>query len=378
MAHLGVAAGDFGCVAADHGGFFGRERVVRAGGADQPLSEAVAAPCLRGVDGHRAQGFARHLPQLVAGVHAEGARVGDLHRHAFQFDRHGTLGCQGRSCRGAVRELLDRLGEGRGVRHGAVARRALGQQHLPEAVVRRGHEALRAPVLVAQGDFEVQDVLAVADEAECARLDDACMNRADVHLVQRAPLHPVEGVVVDGRGAVRAVARKAQRLGPRHALEAHAPAFGDFAFEGVQLGVQGRERRQGALGVVVHDERREQHLGRCVVEQQAEEPQVGLRLVGQGEVVGHVVAFVAQARGQVVVESGVGYDRNVVEGYGRSSVVGYAVDHDGQMVTMRSISARSASGCHRPSTRATPSGTRAVHARRCEAAGRCTASWLGW
>ena len=207
------------------------------------IGEAVAAPGLRRVDRHRAQRLAGHLSQLVAHVRREGTRVGDAHGHAFEFERHGPLALHlGHAF--ASRELLDGLDEGRGVRHGAVSGHRLGQAHLPQAVVRRLEGVLDAPVLVSQRDLEVQDPLAVADEAEGARFDDARMDRADVHLVQRPALHRVEGVVVDRAAAVAPVEGEAQRLGPRQAVEAHAVALHDVALEGVQLRMARRERRQ--------------------------------------------------------------------------------------------------------------------------------------
>ena len=142
----------------------------------------------------------------------------------------------------AAGEFLDGPGEGRGVRHGAVARDALGHERLAQHVVVGRHGPLHAAVLVAQRDFEMEHLFAVADEAEGARLDDAGVDRPAVDLVQRGPFDRVEGVVVDRTTAVVAVEGKAQRFVPRHVGEAHAVAFGDLALEGVHLRVPRRER----------------------------------------------------------------------------------------------------------------------------------------
>ena len=239
-AHFVVTAGDLRDVATDRFRLCGRQRMVRAAGADQPLAEAVAAPRLRGVDRHCPERFAGHLPQLVADVHAERARVGDLHRHPFQFECHGAFDAE--PCGGdAAREFLDRRRERGGVGHGAVARDGFRETHLPQAVGRSLEFMLDAAVLVSQRDFEVEHLLAVADEAEGPRFDDACVDRPDVDLVQRASLHRVEGVVVHRTAAVEPVERKTQRLGPRHAVETHAVTFGDVALERMHLRVQGRE-----------------------------------------------------------------------------------------------------------------------------------------
>ena len=54
------------------------------------------------------------------------------------------------------------------------------------------HGLLDAAVLVAQGDLQVEHLLAVALEAEVARLDDPGVDRADRHLVDLLALDPVE------------------------------------------------------------------------------------------------------------------------------------------------------------------------------------------
>ena len=176
--------------------------------------------------------------------------------------------------------------------HGAVARDGFGQAHLTQAVAGVGEELLDAPVLVAQGDFEVEHLLAVADEAEGARLDDACVDGADVHFVERAAFHRVERIVVHRTAAVEAVVGKTQRLGPRHVVEAHAVALGDVAFEGVECRMERRKRGQMGLLVVFHRVRSQEHLALGVVQQQADEAQAVVPR--QREVVGRVVAGIGE------------------------------------------------------------------------------------
>ena len=318
-AHLVVAAGDFADVAADRAGRPGVERMVRAAGADEALAEAVAAPRLRGVDRHGAQRLAGHLPELVADVHGERPRVGDLHGHPFEFEGDAALGLQ--TLRSAEsREAFDGGGECRGMGHGAVARDGFGQTRLPQPVLRSGELGLRAAVLVAQRDFEVEDLLAVADEAEGPRFDDSGVDRPDVHFVQRASFHRVEGVVVDRAAAVVAVGGEPQRFGPRHGVEPDAVALRDVAFEGVHLRVQGRERRQSSVVVVLRGVRGDEHAAPGVVEQQAEEAHPVAR--GKGEIVRHVVLRPGEARGQLVVEFGVGDLGNVAQRDVQGAVVG--------------------------------------------------------
>ena len=240
--HLVVTAPHVGDVASYEVDRRVRERMVRAEGADQPLAETVAAPRLRGVDRHGAQRLAGDLSQLVTHVHAERSRVGDVHGHAFEFERDGSFAVERRWCALLSGQFLAQLRVGRGVRHGAVARDALGHERLAQHVVVGRHGPLHAAVLVAQRDFEMEHLFAVADEAEGARLDDAGVDRPDVDLVQRGPFDRVEGLVVDRTTAVVAVEGKAQRFVPRHVGEAHAVAFGDLALEGVHLRVPRRER----------------------------------------------------------------------------------------------------------------------------------------
>ena len=90
--------------------------------------------------------------------------------------------------------------------------------------------ALDAAVLVAERDLQVEDLLAVALEAEVARLDDAGVHRADRDLVDLLALDPVEvghagggaASAVPAPGVVaRAVRRmEADRLEPRDARPA--------------------------------------------------------------------------------------------------------------------------------------------------------------
>ena len=241
-AHLVVAAGDFAHVRTDHRRLFGRQRVVGAEGPDQPLAEAVAAPRLRGVDSHGAQGLRK--PPAPAGsprpcrerpcrrsaspcVRVRGPRrVRTPARPGFRGGRVSRRpGAKAVACATALSPATD------SARH--ICRRRF-------AVVSKAVST--SAVLVAQRDFEVQDLLAVADEAEGPRFDDACVDRPDVDLVQRASLHRVEGVVLDRTAAVVTPGGEPQRLGPRHAVETDAVAFGDVALEGVHLRVQGCER----------------------------------------------------------------------------------------------------------------------------------------
>ena len=84
--------------------------------------------------------------------------------------------------------------ESGGVCYGAVARDGLGQAHPAQEVVGVLEQMFDAAVLVAQGDFEVEHLLAVADEAERSGLDDARVDGPDVDFVERTALHGVERI----------------------------------------------------------------------------------------------------------------------------------------------------------------------------------------
>ena len=90
-----------------------------------------------------------------------------------------------------------------------------------ERAVRATRErALDAAVLVAERDLEVEDLLAVALEAEVARLDDAGVDRADRDLVHLLALDREERV--HARGSRRVAA--AERVAPARSGAGSAPA----------------------------------------------------------------------------------------------------------------------------------------------------------
>jgi len=57
-----------------------------------------------------------------------------------------------------------------------------------------GHGPLNTPVLVAEGDLEVEDAFAVALETEVPGLDDARVHRTDSDLVDLLTLNPKETI----------------------------------------------------------------------------------------------------------------------------------------------------------------------------------------
>jgi hypothetical protein len=102
---------------------------------------------------------------------------------------------------------------------------------------------LDAAVLVAEGDFEVEDFLAGALETKMAGLDDAGVHRADGDLVNLAAVD-AEELAHGGRGAGAA----ADGFEPRVAVGNEAVLLPDLALEEMGLRVRGGERRVRAGG----------------------------------------------------------------------------------------------------------------------------------
>ena len=277
------------------------------------------------------------------------------------------------SAAGTSRPVSFSTARAKAVRHGAVPGDGLREAHLPQTVRGRFEGRLDVPVLVAQRDFKVQDLFAVADEAEGPRLDDARVDRPDVDFVQRTSLHRVEGVVLDRTAAVVTPGGEPKRLGPRHAVEADAVAFRDVALEGVHLRVQGRERRERRLVVVVRGVRSDQHAVLGVVEQQQEEAHAPARR--KGEIVGYVVARLGEFYAKVLVEGGIGDFGDVVQRDGGAGVVGYVIIHSDAIL---SISSRKNAGCQSPRPMAAASSDSADHDSARSVAEGCSSSCRGW
>ena len=115
--------------------------------------------------------------------------------------------------------------------------------------------ALHAAVLIAKGDLQVEDVLAVALEAEVSRLDDAGVDGTDGDLVDLVPLDAVEVHHADdgARLCLRSwpassaltVAWKRTGLSQGWPSGADPPLLGDFPLEEVDLRAVGRHRGKG-------------------------------------------------------------------------------------------------------------------------------------
>ncbi len=172
----------------------------------------------------------------------------------------------------------------------------------------------------------MKHLFAVADEAECARLDDAGMDRSDIDLVQRAAAHLVERIGVHSGVLVASVPRKAQWLAPRVAVETYPVELVHLTLEDMERRMNGRERRHALLGVVVGNERRYHDRRLPIVEQQQEEAQPfgGLG----GEVVSRMVALVAHTLREIVIEVDIVDRRYIFECNRRCGVACYMVQHN--------------------------------------------------
>ena len=135
----------------------------------------------------------------------------------------------------------------------------------------------------------------------------------------------------------------------------------------------GRERGEHPLVVILHRVRGDQHPVLRVVEQQADKAHAVA--VGQGEVVGDMIARIAEACIQVGVELRIGYFGNVVQRDGIGAVVG---DVPGHSDAIWSIMDTRNPGCQMPAIVAASSRTRTDQERLRSAFERCSSSWLGW
>ena len=171
-------------------------------------------------------------------------------RQALELERDAAQDLRPRRLL-ALRERFHHLAVRGGVSDAGVARQRLrivdrAQAGSPDQRV------LDPAVLIAEGDLEMEDVLAVALEAEVPGLDDPGVDRADRHLVDLVALHAVEVRDADQRGfTVRRHERlmagplralEANRLEPRVAARAQTELLGDLALEQMHL----RDRRGSA------------------------------------------------------------------------------------------------------------------------------------
>ncbi len=253
--HLAVTALHIRQILQNHLPERAAERIVASERTDEALGETVAAPKLHRVDDDGTQGLAGHLSQLVADVHANGPGIGQMHRYALHFQRHGPLdgqGCRSEFFARCVRsEFLDQTGIGRRMGHRAVAGHRLGQYGLPQHVRRRADEPFDVPVLEAEYDFEVADLLAVADEAEHARLDDPGMDGSHIDLVQRLAPDLVEGIVRRRAAPVEPVGGAVQNLVGGHGIDQAETGQGSggpagFSLQGGGGGNRAQKQDQGA------------------------------------------------------------------------------------------------------------------------------------
>ena len=107
-------------------------------------------------------------------------------------------------------------------------------------------QLLEGPVLIAQGNFQVQNILPVTLKAEMARLDNTGMHRSDTHLVYFRALDP-EIVYITGYGVCSGIAApgisggipgsvEADRLEPWMTGKANPVLFSNLSLEEMQLG----------------------------------------------------------------------------------------------------------------------------------------------
>jgi hypothetical protein len=163
---------------------------------------------------------------------------------AFEFEGDGAepLGAEGGLGSG---QGLERASIRRGVGDGGVPRHRF---HLINGAAMRParQRLLDAPVLIAERDFHMQDLLARALKTEVARLDDAGMHGSHRHFVDLGALD-AEETAHRRPGAVVL----AHRLEPGMPLGDEAVLLPNFAFEQVRLRMRrcqaGKEPEKGWL-----------------------------------------------------------------------------------------------------------------------------------
>src|SRR4051812_14305500 len=222
----------------------------RAPRADQAAPEAAAADLRRQVEEVAADPAAVGGGRQEADVAGERAEVAGVAGQPLELQSDPPQRRPPRR-RPAAGERLDDLAVRRAVADRRVARRGLEIMDGP-AIRSAGERPFDPPVLVAEADLEMEDVLAMALEAEVPGLDDAGMHRADPHLVD---LRALDAIEVDdagnpGRGGARTPEGRleADRLEPRMSFRTEPVLLGDLPLEQVDLRALRRERGEGLTG----------------------------------------------------------------------------------------------------------------------------------
>ena len=174
---------------------------------DHAAPKAIAAEHGRHVEHVAANASAIGHGGQEADVARQGAEIADMVGHPLQLQGHAAEELAAGGNAGGAEGLDGAAVRGR-MSGGAVAGKRL--RVVDRARVGAAeHRPFHAAMLVAQGDFQMVDRLAVALEAEMARLDDAGMDRADGHFMDLLARHLEE---VGHAAGLRA--GKANRLQP--------------------------------------------------------------------------------------------------------------------------------------------------------------------
>ena len=222
---------------------------------DHASPKAVAAQHGRHVEHVAANASAIGHGRQEADVARQRAEIADMVGNPLQLQGHAAEELTAGRDAGCA-EGLDGAAVGGGMSGGAVA----GQRLRVVDRARIGaaqHRPFHSAMLVAQGDFQVVDRLAVALEAEMAGLDDAGVDRADGHFMDLVARHleevghaalqitltPCPSPIRPSTACRRGEIGKADRLQPGMTERPNVPLLEDFAFEEVGLRTIGRDRR---------------------------------------------------------------------------------------------------------------------------------------
>src|SRR5581483_6310598 len=213
---------------------------------DHPAPEAAAAYLRGQVKEFTSEPSAIGGGGKISDISGKRTQIADVIGDTFEFQ--GDAAKHERACRHRrAAERLESLAIG-----GAVSDRGIaggGLDEMERAFARTAHEhPFDSTMLVAESDFEMKHLLAVALKAEVAGLDDAGMNGPDRDLVDFLALHRKETLLARLSSVVAA-----DRLEPWMSLRDDVPLLRDFTFEPMGLRTFDGKRGIGAINYRAKD-----------------------------------------------------------------------------------------------------------------------------
>ena len=265
---------------ADPGGAVGRQIDRDAAGYDAVHHQAMAEAGGGTAQHALAQDAAMRQHDAERGIVADRAEVAEVIGDPFQFRHHAAQPDRARrrldaECRFHGARERQCIGDG------AVPRRAARETR--RLIERRAmHQVLDALVHVAEALLEAHHRFAIGGEAEMARLDDACVHRADRDLMQAFALDGQERIGRRIGTVVEPGTRVGQSVGDKTEQVAHG------AFQTDRRRVHGADRRIATVRAIEaqHGDRRLARVKDCHMRATDLAPQPKQRPVTGGKPVG--------------------------------------------------------------------------------------------